>query len=127
MGRNTLGNTVKRMCAEGEIEGYFTNHSLRVTTATRALEKAIPEKLIMERTGHRSLSSLHQYQRTSTKVKEKVSDVLQGNLDSFLDDVEEPKRKKLCSEKCEQSNEDCGEGVSGKCVFSRCNFYFGKN
>ena len=55
VGRNTLGNTVKRMCEEAGTESYFTNHSLRATTATRGLEKGIPEKLIMERTGHRTV------------------------------------------------------------------------
>ena len=80
------------------------------------VEKRIQEKLIMERTGHRSLSSLHQYQSIPAEVKEKVSDILQGNLDTFVDGVEEPKRKKLCSEKSELSNEQSGEGVSGNCV-----------
>ena len=41
----------------------------------------------MERTGHWSLSSLHQYQRIPAEVKKKVSDILQGNLDNFVDGV----------------------------------------
>ena len=32
------------------------DHSLRVTTATRGLTKGVPEKFVMERTGHRDVS-----------------------------------------------------------------------
>ena len=35
IGVHTLANTVKRLCEKGGISGYKTNHSLRVTTATR--------------------------------------------------------------------------------------------
>lgn len=101
MDRNILRKKIKRMCPEAGIKGYFTNHLLRATKATGGLKKGIPEKLIMERTGHRSLSSLHQYQRLPAEVKEEVSGVLQGNLETFVDGVEQPKRKKLCSEKSE--------------------------
>ena len=44
--------TVKNMCREAGIDGYFTT-LLRATTATCGLEKEILEKFIMERTGHR--------------------------------------------------------------------------
>ena len=49
----------------------FTNHSLRATTATRALKKGIPDKFVMQRTGHRDVRSLQKYQRpeTSTKIE----------------------------------------------------------
>ena len=53
VGHNSLGDTDNNMCREAGIDGYFTNHSLRATTATRGLEKGIPEKFIIERTGHR--------------------------------------------------------------------------
>ena len=56
---------------DAEIEGQFTNHSLRATTATRALKKGIPDKFVMQRTGHRDVRSLQKYQRpeTSTKIE----------------------------------------------------------
>ena len=71
VGHNMLGETVKRLCKDAGIEGQFTNHSLRATTATRALKKGIPDKFVMERTGHRDLRSLQKYQRPdiSTKVE----------------------------------------------------------
>ena len=36
---------VKTMCTEANIEGRFTNHSLRATGATELFQKEVPEKL----------------------------------------------------------------------------------
>jgi integrase len=45
--------------AKIEISGKsLTNHSLRATGATRLFEANVPEKLIQERTGHRSIDAL---------------------------------------------------------------------
>ena len=50
----------------------------------------------MERTGHRNVKSLHEYQRFSSKEREAVSDVLQLSKKSFLEvDTGEPPRKKI--------------------------------
>ena len=48
IGHNTLTQTVKRLCSAGGISGYKTNHSLRVTTASRLFQNGVPEQLIME-------------------------------------------------------------------------------
>ena len=71
VGRNILEETMKRPCKVAGIEGQFTNHSLRATTATRALKKGIPDKFVMQRTGHRDVGSLQKYQRpeTSTRIE----------------------------------------------------------
>ena len=73
MGYNTLGGVVKKLCRDVGTEGNFTNHSLRATTATRDLAKGIPDKLIMERTSHRDVRSLQQYQRTNVEYKLEIS------------------------------------------------------
>ncbi|KXJ08400.1 hypothetical protein AC249_AIPGENE15541 [Exaiptasia diaphana] len=67
VGHNPLGNTVGRLCQKAGIEGHFTNHSLQATSATRGLEAGVPEKLIMEVTGHRDPRSLQRYQRPSVE------------------------------------------------------------
>ena len=67
VGHNILGETVKRLCKDAEIEDQFTNHSLRATTATRALKKGIPDKFVMQRTGHRDVK--YQRPETSTKIE----------------------------------------------------------
>ena len=58
-----LGETVKRMCKDAGIEGQFTNHSLRATTATRGLSK---DQFVMERTAHEDVRSLQKYQHPDT-------------------------------------------------------------
>ena len=59
------------MCKDADLQGQFSNRSLRATTATRGLEKGISDKLIMERTGHQDIRSLQRYQRpdVSTKIE----------------------------------------------------------
>ena len=49
VGHNKLGETVWRLCKEAGIQGRFTNHSLRATTATRGLQKGIVDKFVMAR------------------------------------------------------------------------------
>ena len=48
------------ICARAGVEGHKTNHSLRATGTTAMYEAQVhvPEKLIQERTGHRSLKAL---------------------------------------------------------------------
>jgi hypothetical protein len=72
---------------EGGYQGYYTNHSLRVSTATRLFDKCVDEQLIMARTGHSSTDGVRAYKRTSVKLQELTSDVLNGNY-------EEPSEKK---------------------------------
>ena len=69
VGHNILGETGKRLCKDAGIEGQFTNHSLRATTATWGLQKGIPDKFVMERTKHRDVRSLQNYQRPDTSSK----------------------------------------------------------
>ena len=90
-----MRSVVADMCKKANFEGYYTNHSLRATTCTLALAKGVPEKLVMERTGHRNVKSLQEYQRVSSKEQEAVSDVLQLSKKSFLEeDTREPPPKK---------------------------------
>ena len=47
-GRETLGNVVKNIMKKAEYEGYFTNHSLRRSCATRLYDAGIPEQVMQE-------------------------------------------------------------------------------
>ena len=72
VGRNTLATMLRSIFNEiGK-----TNHCLRATGATRLFEANVPEKLIQERTGHRSIGTLRQYERTSTQQQQAVSSVI---------------------------------------------------
>ena len=44
IGRHKLQTTVKNMCAEANIKGHKTDHSLRATAATQMFQEGIPEK-----------------------------------------------------------------------------------
>ena len=76
IGKNTLEHKLSRMCALAGIEGRVTNHSLRATSATQMYEMGVPEKIIQERTGHRSLEALRVYERTNTHQQETASNIL---------------------------------------------------
>ena len=49
---------MKRLCESAGITGYKTNHSLRVTAATRLFRRGVDEQVIMNVTGHRSVDGI---------------------------------------------------------------------
>jgi len=56
VGHNILAGNVRRLCKEAWLNGYFTNHSLKATTATRLFEAGVNKQLILLRTGHLTTS-----------------------------------------------------------------------
>ena len=71
-GVNKLRNVVRDICHAARLPGYYTNHSLRSTTATKLYHNNIDEQLIMEITGHRSLA-VQSYKRTCGKQRKLAS------------------------------------------------------
>ena len=80
IGKHTLNTMVKKMCEDAGIEGNKTNHSLRVTSATQMYQHGAPEKVIAERTGHRSLDGLRTYERSSETPHRALSTLLSSNI-----------------------------------------------
>ena len=76
VGRNELNKMVQKMCADAGISGKKTNHSLRATGAWQLFQANVPEKVIQERTGHRSLEALRLYEKTTTEQHQAVAQVL---------------------------------------------------
>ena len=76
VGHNPLQQTVPKLMKAAGFKGFYYNHSLRVTTATRLFNEGVDEQLIMARTGHSSTDGVRAYKRTSDKLKELTSDVL---------------------------------------------------
>ena len=74
-GRNFLATVVKTVCEKAGIQGK-TNHSLHATGATRLFAVNVLEKLIQERTGHRSTTALCMYERTSSQQQMSVSSII---------------------------------------------------
>ena len=93
--------TVSRLCKSAGIGGYKTNHSLRVTAATRLYQAGVMfhRQLIMKRTGHRSIEGVRVYKRASDDQEQVVSAILQRsststNLSIPLSISPSPKRPK---------------------------------
>lgn len=75
IGINTLRNVVKDIYKEAGLKGFYTNHSLHSTAATRLYNAGLDEQLVCEITGHRS-NSVCSYKRTSEKQKKSASQVI---------------------------------------------------
>ena len=75
IGVNTLSTVVSRLCKMAGFSGYFTNHSLRATAATRLFDADVDEQLIMAKTGHVS-SAVRSYKRVNERQLQRVSDVV---------------------------------------------------
>ena len=78
-GNNKIAATVKELCKKGNIEGNYTNHSLRATSASRMYESNVTEQIIKEITGHRS-DCVRTYKRTSDNIRKNASDKICGEL-----------------------------------------------
>lgn len=76
VGRNTLDQKVTVMRRNAGLVGHKTNHRLRAPGATEIYQGNVPEVLIQERTGHRSLKSLRVYERSTGGQREAVSTLL---------------------------------------------------
>ena len=72
------------------IEGK-TNHSLRASGATEMFRAGVPEKIIQEHTGHRSVKALRTYERTTATQHLSVANVLSSSSNvSFSDAKDKP-------------------------------------
>ena len=78
-GHNTLQRFVPELMKQAGFSGYFTNHSLRASAATQLFENGVDEQLIMDRTGHSSKEGVRAYKRTTTKLCEVTSDILNSD------------------------------------------------
>ena len=79
LGRNHLGTIVSKMCKFAGIDGFKTNHSLRVTSTITLYQSGVDEQLVMEQTGHRSIEGMCSYKRTSDEQRMTLSDILNGS------------------------------------------------
>ena len=66
LGKNKLGDMMKSMSMEAILDKPLTNHSLRAYSVTKMFKTSMPEKIIMERSGHRSMEGVRNYERTNT-------------------------------------------------------------
>ena len=68
---------MKNLLGKANIEGYFTNHSLRRTGGSHLFQAGIERKIVKEITGHVS-DVIDSYQLTSDEQRQACSEVLAG-------------------------------------------------
>ena len=66
---NRLKGLVSQMFSKAEINGTFTNHSLRATGVSTLFSTGVPEALIKKRSGHRSTEALRLYETHGVDTK----------------------------------------------------------
>ena len=76
IGHNTLSKTVSRVCKSADINGFKTNHSLRVTAATRLFQSGRDKQLIMDCIGHHSMDGIRAYKQVTEEQEKEVSSIL---------------------------------------------------
>ena len=76
IGKNSIGKVVQTLMKEGQIDGFFTNHSLRRSGGTRLFRAGVDRKIVKEITGHRS-DAVDAYQITSDEQREMCSKIIQ--------------------------------------------------
>ena len=76
LGHNQLSKIVGNLMKDIGFPGHFTNHSLRVSCATRLYTAQVDEQLIMSRTSHSSTDGVRAYKRSSEKLKKLTSYIL---------------------------------------------------
>ena len=77
-GKNVLYSMMKTMAAEAQLDRKFTNHSLRAYGVTKLFKENVPEKLIMDRSGHRTIDGVRQYERVSDQQQFEVCRALEN-------------------------------------------------
>ena len=135
VGKNTLAGKIKKMCQLANVGGNKTNHSLRATGATSLYEKGVPEKIIQERTGHRSLEALRVYEHTNAEQHLAVSRMLSGRQTHYMTpydhptmyptmNLQQPQIHKVSHVSTSTSNQNLGSypgihfGVMNGCTFN---------
>ena len=76
-GNNKIAATVKELCKKGGLDGHYTNHSLRATSASRMYQSNVPEQISKEITGHRS-DCVRTYKPTSDSIRKVASETISG-------------------------------------------------
>ena len=119
VGINTLKTISPKLSSESGVDVKYTNHSLRATSATRMFTGGVPEKVIAEKTGHRSLQALGLYEKTQLSM-EKADDSVIANP-CFLDvekSCKNPADTKAPGESSSTKSETKGKAKLSECIFS---------
>jgi hypothetical protein len=104
VGVNPLKNMMAKVSELAGVSVKYTNHSLRATSASRMFQSGVPEKIVAEVTGHKSMKALRQYERTTDQQFQAV-----GNSISCMEAFESEQvlpQSELKEEKVQDSKPD---------------------
>ena len=88
VGVNPLRSMMSKMSELAGLSTKYTNHSLRATSASRMFSSGVPEKIVAEMTGHKSLTALRQYERTTETQFQAVGQAI-ANMEQFTETMNE--------------------------------------
>ena len=103
IGKNSIAKSMQTACKICKITTHYTNHCLRVSSVN-ILKGNFSDKDIMAISGHKSVSSLKFYERTTEQEKENISDYFSKVLINKSNDIAEIEKKQERSPK--QPQED---------------------
>ena len=89
VGINKICKVISSMLRNAGLDGFFTNHSLCRTCATRLFQAGQSSKLVKEITGHIS-DAVDKYQVTSDAQRMALSSIVQGNVNEVKLSQSEP-------------------------------------
>ena len=81
-----MSKVVSQLCKAAKFEGFYTNHSLHVTAATRLFHNGIDEQIIMSVTGHISVDGVRRYKWICSDQEKAVSKLLEGSVSKRMND-----------------------------------------
>ena len=119
VGINTLNKVLPDLCEAAGVKRK-TAHCLRVTCASSLFNTGVEEKLILERTGHRS-NALLKYEKPSEENKGKVSYLL--GLNALLS----TSKGQTCKQEDEKPLISLFNATFHKGTFQNCNFHVVNN
>ena len=86
IGHNTLKTKMKEIVELAGLKSEaVSNHSLQATGISRLSAAEVPDKLIMERSGHLSAEGVHSYKRNTVQQEKAVSSLLSSPNKLFGD------------------------------------------
>jgi len=130
VGFNTLKGFVIKIFSGTGIDCDYTNHSLRATSITRMFTSQVPEKIIAEKSGYRSLTALRSYEYTSWEQDRAAGRAIVSNgldADSKSSVASMATMNPLQMDADTKQSEDLFKAAfSGKMENCTFNFYFNK-
>ena len=121
VGYNTLKGFIPKLFATSGLKGFYTNHSLRATSITRMFKADVPEKIIAEKSGYKSLKVLRMYKCTSSLQKQAtgVAMMTGEQFSSGHSDAESSETSKLIEKSDKKLDVDANaQGQSSKSEIS---------